>query len=124
MKIRERIEEIRGYINRYDLSRAMGEIRELGEEYGHYELLDDVIDTDYLDEMVRMRLESGGWQGVACMLSDISSLNDEYYRIDGYGNIEDFDRNDCEMIIDELEILLENDIEEEDDDDDDEEEVI
>lgn len=50
--------------------------------------LDDVIGSDYVDDFVRERLDNGGWQGVACCISDIiNCMNDDWYEIDGYGNL-------------------------------------
>lgn len=50
--------------------------------------LDDVISSDEVDDFVRNRLESGGWQGVACCISDIiNCMSDDWYEIDGYSNL-------------------------------------
>lgn len=54
---------------------------------------DDFIHTDDLDEFVARRVQSGGWQGVACMLNRVDWFDDEYYHIDGYGNIENVNPN-------------------------------
>lgn len=71
--------------NRNDL----GALKDLANDEGHEELFDDLIaNDDELDEFVRNRLESGGWQGVACCISDIiNNMSDDYYEIDGYGNL-------------------------------------
>jgi hypothetical protein len=66
-----------------------GALKDLANDEGHEELFDDLIaNDDDLDEFVRNRLESGGWQGVACCISDIiNNMSDDYYEIDGYGNL-------------------------------------
>lgn len=61
----------------------------LANDEGCEEVFDDLIaNDDELDDFVRNRLDSGGWQGVACCISDIiNCMNDDYYEIDGYGNL-------------------------------------
>lgn len=65
-----------------------GALKDLANDEGHYELFDDLISTDDVDDFVRNRLESCGWQGVAHCISDIiNDMCDSYYEIDGYGNL-------------------------------------
>jgi hypothetical protein len=65
-----------------------GALKDLANDEGCYGLFDDLISTDDVDDFVRNRLESGGWQGVAHCISDIiSDMCDSYYEIDGYGNL-------------------------------------
>ena len=70
--------------NRNDFSALIN----LANDEGCYGLFDDLISTDDVDDFVRNRLESCGWQGVACCISDIiNRMNDDYYEIDGYQNL-------------------------------------
>lgn len=101
-EVRELIEQIRGEINNYGRDNVvpmLRELEELTEAYGH---LDDIVDTDLIDELVQSRLSDGGWQGVACMLSDVSYLNDDYYVVDGYGNIRHLQTSDLEIALDSI----------------------
>lgn len=63
-------------------------LKNLACDEGFDDLFSDLISTDDVDDFVRSRLESGGWQGVACCISDIVNyMSDDYYEIDGYGNL-------------------------------------
>jgi hypothetical protein len=65
-----------------------GALKDLANDEGCYGLFDDLISTDDVDDFVRNRLDSCGWQGVACCISDIiNCMNDDYYEIDGYANL-------------------------------------
>lgn len=56
----------------------------------------DIISADMVDDFVRERMNNGGWQGVACCISGIiDDMNDDYYRIDGYGNLTTLNDWDC-----------------------------
>lgn len=70
--------------NRNDFSA----LKNLANDEGCYGLFDDLISTDDVDDFVRNRLESCGWQGVAHCISDIiDHMSDDYYVIDGYQNL-------------------------------------
>ena len=60
----------------------------LANDEGCEELFNDLISTDDVDDFVRERLDNSGWQGVACCISDIvDNMSDDFYEIDGYGNL-------------------------------------
>ena len=65
-----------------------------------------------IDYFIEKRLESGGWQGVACCLAKINYLNDDYYEIDGYGNLKEFTFNDAKKLLDYIEEEINNQEEE------------
>lgn len=48
---------------------------------------DDIISDDALDDHVQ-NMASEGWNRMLCFLSGITYTNDEYYLMNGYGNIE------------------------------------
>jgi len=78
----------------------------LADEERHYEVFEDIISSDEVDDFVRSRLESGGWQGVAACISDIIDyMYEDYYEIDGYGNLKTCDRWDyyADLLEDEME---------------------
>ena len=69
---------------------------------GCEECVDDIISADMVDDFVRERMDNGGWQGVACCISDIiNNMNDDFYRVDGYANLTTLD--DWDMYADEIE---------------------
>ena len=63
-------------------------LKNLASDEGHEGLFDDLISSDEVDDFVRNRLESCGWQGVAHCISDIiDHMGDSYFEVDGYGNL-------------------------------------
>lgn len=52
--------------------------------------------ADILDEIVKQEAEKGGFIRVAHFLAGIEWLNDDYYRLDGYGNAQDIKVSDLE----------------------------
>ena len=110
--IRERLEEIRGMLKNYDTQGAIREIINLANEYDKYDFVDDIIHTDDITDFIKARLDSG-WEGVACCLAKIEYLNDEYYLINGYGNLEELTTSTVECYLNDLRTELEGDIMEE-----------
>lgn len=63
----------------------------------------DIYDCDLVDELVRYRLEHGGYQSVICLLDGISeNMNQAYYRLDGYGNLTTIENGDIECWLDDI----------------------
>jgi hypothetical protein len=69
---------------------------------GADEFVQDIVDDEQLDEMVKHEAESGGWQRVAFFLADVRYTNDEYYYINGYGNAENLTNDRLEGIVSDL----------------------
>lgn len=55
----------------------------------------EIITSDELDELVKDTAVYG-WVRVACFLAGIDSMNEDYYRIDGYGNAKNIKESDLE----------------------------
>lgn len=68
-------------------------------------LYEDIITYDTAEEIAKMELDKGGLIRLYYFLGD-ANLNNTLFRIDGYGNLEDVDRNDLRYlkqdIIDEI----------------------
>lgn len=63
----------------------------------------EIVDCDLIDDIVSYRLEMSGYQGVICLLDGISNnMNQSYYRIDGYGNLETIEDDDIECWLDDI----------------------
>jgi len=122
MSLKEDFEEIEGYINRGNFCKAISSMKDIANEYGQEETADKFIDTEMMDDFVRARLESGGWQGVACCLSDVNYLNDDYYEIDGYGNLKDVTSSSLECTLSDLKRNLEDELKEEEEENEEDEE--
>ena len=100
--LKERLESIKNLLasyNRYDATR---EILDLAYDYDLEYYTENIIEEALIDELVQNRLYSGGWQGVSCMLSKINYLNDDYYFINGYGNLEELTISNLECIFSDM----------------------
>lgn len=84
-----------------------GALVNFANDHGAEGAVDDLISDSELDERVKYEAESG-WQRVACFLSEIvNNMNEDYYRIDAYGNADLPEDWDC--YADEVENQLEFD---------------
>ena len=62
----------------------------------------DIVDDSYLDEIVRQIVEDGGWQRVKHFLSNIDSMADGYYYINGYADVETLTSSTLDAIVSNL----------------------
>jgi hypothetical protein len=108
----ERIKTLRGIIDNLSTGELVSELIDLAYEYELDYLVEDIISTEDIDYFIEKRLKSGGWQGVACCLAKINYLNDDYYEIDGYGNLKEFTFNDAKKLLDYIEEEINNQEEE------------
>lgn len=101
-EVRELVESIREELancNKNEVVSMLRDLEDLTQNYGH---LDDIVDTELIDELVQSRLSDGGWQGVACMLAKVEYLNDDYYIFNGYGNLEHLEIRDLEIALEDI----------------------
>ena len=88
-KIKMLINEAKENLKNYDREKAIENLFSLCDETGNNWLMEDIIYTDDINDFIKNRLDNGDWQGVACCLANVNYLNDEYYLINGYGNLEE-----------------------------------
>ena len=108
----KKIKNLRRIIDNLSIGELVEELIDLAYEYELDYLVEDIISTEDIDYFIERRLESGGWQGVACCLAKINYLNDDYYEIDGYGNLKEFTFNDAKKLLDYIEEEINNQEEE------------
>ena len=112
--LKERLQSIENLMKDYNHDDGAREILDLAYDYNLEYYTEDIINTDEIDDLVQTRLNDSGWQGVACMLSEVNYLNDEYYLINGYGNLEELTIEYLQCVFDDLKSSLSELIEEED----------
>lgn len=68
------------------------------------ELVQDIVHTVELDEMVAQQVQYSGWGWIRVknFLAGIDYTRDEYYYINGYGNAENLSRERLESIVSDL----------------------
>ena len=99
----KKIKNLRRIIDNLSTGELVGELIDLACEYGLDYLVEDIISTEDIDYFIEERLKNGGWQGVACCLAKINYINDDYYEIDGYGNLKEFTFDDAKNLLDYIE---------------------
>ena len=116
MSIKKQLECIESKIKDFDIDGASELIVELALDHNMYDISNDFISTNEITERLLERIgddKESGWQSAYCMLSEIKSLNCEWYYLNGYNNIEHLTIERLEMALDELRSALEDQIEKE-----------
>ena len=111
--LRERLETIKKSMKYYKKDYIAKEILNLAYDYNLEKYAENIINREEIDDLVQFRLDKSGWEGVACMLSKINYVTDEYYLIDEYGNLEELTKAYLERIYEDLKRELLESMEEE-----------
>ena len=104
-ELKERIENIKidydyeeSYTNLYNtVIDYMNDTQDFDLEY----LFEDFIDYETAEEIARNELQNGGLVRLSYYLGD-TNLNDEIFKLDGYGNLENIDIDDLNNLKDEI----------------------
>lgn len=64
-------------------------------------LFDDIIDYEFAEERAKYELEKGGLIRLYYFLGD-ANLNNDIFKINGYGNLEDITKEDLEYLKDNI----------------------
>lgn len=75
-------------------------------------LFEDIIDYEAAEEQAKYELENGGLVRLYYYLGD-ANLNNEIFKIDGYGNLTDIEKSDLEYIKEEILNIIDEKMEEE-----------
>ena len=76
-----------------DIYNAIIDYENESQDFSLEYLYEDIITYETAEEIAKMELDKGGLIRLYYFLGD-ANLNNTLFRIDGYGNLEDFDRND------------------------------
>ena len=104
-ELKERIENIKidydyeeSYTNLYNtVIDYMNDTQDFDLEY----LFEDFIDYETAEEIARNELQNGGLVRLSYYLGD-TNLNDEIFKLDGYGNLENITIDDLNNLKDEI----------------------
>ena len=103
-KLRELKEKIENIESSYDYDTYYTELRHTTGDYmdesqgWDFEyLFDDIIDYDTAEDIAKCELENGGLIRLYYFLGD-ANLNNDIFRIDGYGNLTDINKDDLDYI--------------------------
>lgn len=102
--LKQRISNLKTMVNNYNLDEAVCEFVNLCNEY---EVLEDAAYNYVDDEMINNIIKSyDDWSRIAIFLSGVNYLNNEFYHLDGYGNLEEITQSILMADIDDLETEL------------------
>jgi len=81
----------------------MNETQDFSIEY----LFNEIVSYDYVEEMAKYELENGGLVRLYYFLGN-ANFNNDIFKINGYGNVEDVYKEDLEYLKSEILEILEN----------------
>ena len=100
-KLKERVESIEityDYEEAYcDLKNAVTDYMNDTQDWDFETIGEDIIDYDFAEQQAKYELENGGLLRLYYFLGN-ANLNNNLFRVDGYGNLEDIDISDLQYI--------------------------
>lgn len=107
-KLEELKERIEGVESSYDYEEYYTELRNITIDYMNDTqdfdldyLFEDFVDYELAEEQAKHELEEGGLIRLYYFLGD-ANLNNEMFRINGYGNLEDITKEDLDYLKEEI----------------------
>lgn len=111
-KLKEFKEKIENIESSYDYDNYYTELRNTVIDYENEtkdwdfdSYFDDIVDYELAEECAKQQLETGGLVRLYYFMGD-ANFNNSIFRIDGYGNLSDIDKDDLdyikEQILDEI----------------------
>ena len=71
-------------------------------DYDLEDYVENIIEESMINEIIQDRLRCCGWQNIACMLDKVNYLDDDYYFMNGYGNLEELTISHLECIFSDM----------------------
>ena len=91
--------------NMYDLANEYEEVENI--------INDNIIDTEQINELIKEKINDGcDWISIKILLDGIKYNSENYYHIDGYGNIEDLTVKHLELMYEDIKSELTDILEE------------
>lgn len=104
-KLKERVESIEityNYEEVYcDLKNAVIDYMNDTQDWDFETIGEDIIDYDSAEEQTKYELENGGLARLYYFLGNVN-LNNNLFRVNGYGNLEDIDISDLQYMKEEI----------------------
>lgn len=109
MKKEELLKNIKGVKITYDFEETYNKLYNYVIDYMNDtqdfeldELFSEYVDYYTAEEYAKNQLEQGGFARLQCCIENINFYNDNIFRINAYGNIEDITKKDLECLKDEI----------------------
>lgn len=76
---------------------------QIADENDVHETLEQIVRADVIDDIIRDYMSTGStWERIAIFLSGVKVLNQAYYYLDGYGNLENLSANKFYIILEDF----------------------
>ena len=93
------LEELKGIsINGYDLDSVYFKLNDIAAEIGAYDLIDEFIDYEKLEKIIKYRLKHYGVLSVKEFIWGIKKFSSIIYYLDGYGDARNVTKNDLKFL--------------------------
>lgn len=119
-KLKELKEIIENIKSDYDYDTYYTELRNAtidymnnSQDWDFDSVFDDIIDYEIAEDIAKHELETGGLIRLYYFLGD-ANLNNDIFRIDGYGNLTDISKDDLDYIKEQIIDLINEKLESED----------
>lgn len=109
-EVAEQLEEVNGWDEITSGNYDAGDVINFASDLENNRIVDcatkytqDIVSTDYIDELIDVEMQSGwGWIRIKHFLGGIEWLLDEYYILNGYGNVENLSTDGLKNIVSDL----------------------
>lgn len=119
-KLKELKETIENIESSYDYDTYYTELRNAtidymndSQDWDFDSVFDDIIDYEIAEDIAKNELDNGGLIRLYYFLGD-ANLNNDIFKIDGYGNLTDIDKDDLDYIKEQIIDLINEKLESED----------
>lgn len=76
---------------------------QIANEFDVYGAIEQIISADVIDDIIRDYMSTGSsWERIAIFLADVKVLNQDYYYLNGYGNLENLSGEKFYIILDDF----------------------
>lgn len=110
------LNDIEENIKKGNIEDIVADMYDLANEYEEISNIinENIITTEEIDELVKEKINNhGDWVEIKILLDDIKYNLNEYYYIDGYGNIKDLTIKHLELMYEDIKYELTDILEEE-----------
>lgn len=97
-----KLEDAEIKLNGFELESAYHIVYDVAQELYREDLVEEFIDYDMAEEILRNEIDNGGLARAWHFLNDLDYFNDELFRLNAYGNLSNIEFEDIEYIIAEL----------------------
>ena len=75
----------------------------IADDYDIHEILDQIVTDEEIEDVLRGRINDGdSWESIAIFFCDVRLLNQKYYYLNGYQNLENLNLRTFNNILDDF----------------------